>query len=386
MPRYDDGDEPRAARASDANWQTQIKANGEAPSLPALPLEDDDASDSPVDRVFAILDANRDAERAVVKLFRVTGANKYEWCDDYPVPDFESGGFRMIRETWGPGDYEIRLYGVNARGMYGVLAKPRVTVAPSPNAVKVAPAAPAVSPELLAMMRQMQEQNAAIVSALSQRPDPMANMQTTFAILAQAKDLFGGGSQKSSIGEIVAAMRELRAVNEEINPAPPGDPDNPMSLLPGVFDLVKSAMENRAQVAATAPPVTLSPAFVPPVSLPATIAAAPVALPASEQPSNVDPNAMNVLTLMTLRAQFNELCALADRNADASEGAAMLYEKLPDDMIPLLRAPNWFEMLQQFVPEAATDARRAWLTAARDIALRDFDADAPDVARPMNQG
>lgn len=364
------------------NWQTPIKATGGEPS-PLAMFANDEPLETPVDRVFAILDANRDAERAIVKLFRVVGANKYEWCDDYPVPDFESGGFKMIRETWGPGEYEVRLYGLNERGLFTVLAKPRVNVAPSPNAAK--PAAPAAPPEMLAMMRQMQEQNAAIVAALSQRPDPMAQMQSTFAILSQARELFGGGNasgQKSSIREVVEAMRELRAVNEEINPqAGAVDPDNPMALLPGVLDLVKTAIGNRdTQAAQPAPPVKLAPLALAPVTLPPSIAVAEDAaanVTANETP---DAHAMNVLTIMSLRAQLGELCRLADRAAPVADGAALLYEKLPDEFVSLLAAPNWWEMLGQVAPDAATPARRAWLTQARDLALREFNSPGDGVA------
>ncbi len=131
-----------------------VPVNGAAHD--AVPLEDDEAEETPADRVRAVLDMVRDSERAEVKLFRVTGPNQYGWCEDYSIEQFEAGGFGMIRDNWGPGEYEIRLYSVHpVHNRFMVRAKPRIKIEANPNAKPAAPAAPAVDPAMREMLAQM---------------------------------------------------------------------------------------------------------------------------------------------------------------------------------------------------------------------------------------
>lgn len=360
-------------------WRVQVPPSGAV--QPSLFDDDEPPEESPVDRVFAVLETARTAERATVKLYRV-GAKpgQYAWCDDYTIEEFEAGGFAMIREKWGPGEYEIRLYAIRPTdGRFGVLSKPRITIEAGIDAQRnpVPPPAPTVDPAMREMLAQMAANQSAMLQALTNRPDPMANMQQMLALAASFKQAFGSGeSSKSTITEIVGAIRELKGAATELIPDKPSDDDsdNPMKLLPSVLDLVGKFAPQPMQQAQPAAP------FFPPVALPPALAVNPapaapetVSLPVTQtapaQSTNDAPSddEMNALQLVLFRGYLSKLCAMsAAGNVEAA--AEFALQKLPDEAFDVLEMPNWFELLAQFYPGAAQ--HREWLDKVRARVLQ----------------
>lgn len=374
-PRGDDD-----GQSENPDWRVQVPPSGAV--QPPLFDDDEPPEESPVDRVFAVLETARTAERATVKLYRV-GAKpgQYAWCDDYTIEEFEAGGFAMIREKWGPGEYEIRLYAIRPTdGRFGVLSKPRITIEAGIIAQQyqiAPPAPPAVDPAMREMLAQMANTQAAMLQALTQRPDPMANMQQMLTLAASFKQAFGSGeSSKSTITEIVGAIRELKGAATELIPDKPGDDDsdNPMKLLPSVLDLVGKFAPQPVQQAQPAAP------FFPPVALPPALAVNPapaapetVSLPVTQtapaQSTNDAPSddEMNALQLVLFRGYLSKLCAMsAAGNVEAA--AEFALQKLPDEAFDVLEMPNWFELLAQFYPGAAQ--HREWLDKVRARVLQ----------------
>jgi hypothetical protein len=370
------------------DWRLQVPAPGNVPQVPPGFDDEDPPEESAVDRVFSVLETARGAERATVKLYRVTKPNIYAWCDDYSIEDFEAGGFAMIRDKWGPGEYEIRLYAIRPTdGRFGVLSKPRIIIEASADAQRnPVSAAPAVDPALKEMLAQMAQNQAAMLQALTQRPDPMQNMQQMLALAASFKQAFGdtGSKPQNSIAEIMAAIREMKAVAAEIAPPPPApddDADNPMKLLPGVLDLVgKFAPQQGVQPMPQAAPAL--PHF-PPVTLPASMNPAPmpadagaVSLPVTQpiaqpnpapdlnaQPSDIpSDDEMNALQLVLMRGYLAKLCGMSSAG-NVEEAADFALSKLPDEAIDILETPEWFALLTQFYPAAAQ--HQAWLEKVR---------------------
>lgn len=367
---------PDKAVLAEDNWRARL-GTGTALIPPAVDESPDEEfiEESAADRVFTILEASRDVERAVVKLFRMTGANKYAWLEDYTPDEFETGGYRMIRDTFGNGEYEIRLYGIHPRlQQFRVLAKPRITIEGAPDK-PAADAAPAVAPELVAMLKSQQESQAAILAALNNRPDQMAQLSGLITMMGAMREAFGLNnppaptSEKSSIAEVVAAVKELRAVSSELNPEPAGDPSDPATLLPGIMDLVKTAMQSRAQDASQTQelPSVLMPAEYADLSTPSP-AGDPVSLCVT--PEDMKALGMNPIQLLTLQGNLAKLAKMADDAADPVAGAALLRDKLPAQFAPYLASPQWWPMLNAVAPGVATEPRRAWFTAARDRALK----------------
>lgn len=359
------------------DWRLQVQSTG----VTAPPETDDEPlEESAVDRVFSVLETARTAERATVKLYRV-GAKpgQFAWCDDYTVEEFEAGGFAMIREKWGPGEYEIRLYAIRPTdGRFGVLSKPRITIEAGIDAQRnpIAPPAPTVDPAMREMLAQMAANQAAMLQALTNRPDPMANMQQMLSLAASFKQAFGGGeSSKSTITEIVGAIRELKGAASELVPEKSGadaDDDSPMKLLPSVLDLVgRFAPQAGAQ---SLPMPAGSPGLVfPPVTLPPSIASNPVApvdsavsspVTQSHQVSNDVPNdeEMNAIQIVLFRGYLGKLCGMS-AGGNVEEAASFVVDKMPNEAIDVLELPNWFEMLAQFYPGAAS--HREWLEKVR---------------------
>lgn len=364
------------AQIENPEWRVQVPT-GAGPIVESVSDDEPPPEESAVDRVFSILENARSAERATVKLYRISKPGSFSWCDDYTVDEFESGGFAMIREKWGAGEYEIRLYAIRpSDGRFGVMAKPRIVIEPSNDPAKnpAVPVAPAFDPAMREMLSQMAANQAAVLQALTQRPDPMENMQQMLTLAASFKQAFGGGessAQKSSISEIVQAVRELREVSKEINPEKESDDDSssPMKLLPSVLDLVgRFAPQHGSAAQIHQQPATLD---FPPITLPANFSSAepltnqasdslPVAQPATDDPSDEE---MNALQMVLMRGYLSRLCAMsAAGNVEAA--AQYAFDKLPDDAFEVLENPAWFEALSSFYPGAAN--HREWLTKVRD--------------------
>lgn len=375
------------------DWRVQLKP---AAGLPVVEADLDDElpfEETAVDRVFSVLETARSAERATVKLYRISKPGTFSWCDDYTVDEFESGGFAMIREKWGAGEYEIRLYAIRpSDGRFGVMAKPRITIEASNDPAKnpAVPVAPAVDPAMREMLAQMANTQAAMLQALTQRPDPMANMQQMLALAASFKQAFGDTAARpqNTISEIMGAIREMKAVAEEISPPKPpesDDSDNPMKLLPSVLDLVgrfapQAGAQQAQQAAPFFPPVTLPydpHAGMEASQVPATNPAA--SLPVTEQGAPGEPSdeEMNALQMVLMRGYLSRLCAMsAAGNVDAAAEYAL--DKLPDEAVEVLENPAWFEALSSFHPGAAQ--HRAWLERVRARVLQMLNEDEPPPA------
>lgn len=341
------------------------------------------------DRVFAMLKDTREAQAATVKLYRVNpGTKKLGWCQDYSVEEFESGGFENIRTIWGSGAYEIRLYGQSEGGKFACLGRSPIEI--------IAPITPAQAPQpssaLDRFVESQQAFNERMLEALTQKPapaDPMAQMSqmlTMMTMMREAMGLTNQAPQKSSIDEIMKAVREIRAVAEEIVPPKEDASDDPMAIVGKIADLVGKAMQNpqaAAQLQQQFPTVTLPPA----VSL-------PIASPVAQPQSSSDPaaNQQNDTTanetplseaeqVEFLQKKFAEVLEIGaewaslkkpSRAATACvESAADIVDELlpDDDSLDILRGESWLTMLTAVVPDAA--AHGAFLAEVRASLLAD---------------
>lgn len=363
------------------NWQVAIDAD------PSIEIEE-----SAQDRVFAMLKDTRDAQSATVKLYRVNpGTKKLGWCQDYSVEEFESGGFENIRAIWGAGTYEIRLYGPTEGGKFACLGRtPIEIIAPI-----AAPASAGQSSTALDRFIEAQQRfNEQMLAAITAKPDPMTNMKEMFSIMTMMREAMGltnqpQAQQKSSIAEIMEAVREMRAVAEEINPPKEDASDDPMAIVGKIADLVGKAMQNpqaAAQLQQQFPAVTLPPSVQLPIAVPV---AQPQALassdPVTHQQTITDAAADEAAAMEVLRAKFRTVINLASLWKDMpvdqrpvssmiGDAAEIVYEFLPEEAVDLLRSESWFDGLKMIEPSCAE--HREFLALVRTAALAIFDEEA----------
>lgn len=355
-----------------ATWQMAIKSNGAVST--AEETVEEDVEETGVDRISAMLGGVLEDDRAYVKVQRVIGPNKYGHCDDYSVADYEQGGLKMIRETWGPGEYDIRLYGVNREsGRFGVLKSARVSVL----AMRDEPIAPAKqNTELAQVLQTIAQGQQQMLAALTEKPapvDPMLQMTQMLTLMATMKDALGLGQQQnqsqSQLKDIVAAMREMKEVSAEFAPKESESEPSLMGMLPNMLELIKTQIGQQREPIQQIPNEPIQPAV-----------AIQQAEPISPQPQENGDEQMSVIALL---GQLKRLVTMASTNIDYKLGAELIYEKLPDDFIELMASEEWWSLLSQV--NADVVPHKEWLTKARDAAIAMFEApDDPESNLPAD--
>lgn len=327
--------------------------------------EDEPLEETATDRVAAMLSTvNGSAdERAEVKVYRVKDG-ALEYCRGFKPAEFEDGNFDMLRDRYGSGLYELRLYATSpTTRKFAVRNKLRVTIAEEILNPHNAPATGGMGQALEAITRGQQAMLDALL-AIKQAPpkDPMEEMGKMLTMMAAMREAMGMNQsqtrEKSSIGEIVSAIRELRGAADELSPAKE-EPDNLMAMLPRVLDLVSASQNSQqAAAAATFPPVTIPPGIAQPAEQP--------------QPLETQENAdMKALALLKLHGYLKTLQTMAKEKKTVKEGAEFVYEKLPDELIDIMALENWFDLLSGVSAECTP--HKEWFTQVRDAALAMFD-------------
>jgi hypothetical protein len=301
-------------------------------------IEDEESA---VDRIRTLLRGSKDS-KASVKLYRVRDDGKIGFCRSYTPEEFELGSLDLIARQWGPGNYEIRVYGQNASGKTGVLARDTIIVEAASESLP----GPALEQSTLGRILERLEQRIATVETA--KPDPVADFQRTLAMLATVKDLFAPAvpvSPASMVKELAETLGVLKMVREEIEPSPV--PDDPLAAsLPRVLDLIAGA-QKAAPVAEAFPSVQ--------------VPQLPASPPMAQNPPETDEADM-------MKLAFAWLIGEAKKDAPVDAPADTIYERAPDELLALLKTANWFEQLTTVHPAIAP--YRAWFTRLRDEILR----------------
>jgi len=362
--------------------ETRIVPAGVHPEDQALenyPVQtpDEPFEETATDRVAAMMQGvGADDERAEVKVYRVN-QGQLEYCRGFKPDEFESGNFDMLRDRFGAGLYELRLYATNpANKKFTIRSKLRVTIAE--DRIESSPGAQlsgGMAQVLQTIAQGQQQMLEALVSIKSAPPkDSMEEMGKMLTMMAAMREAFGmnqpQGREKSSIGEIVSAIRELRGAADEISPQSEKEPDGLMAVLPKMLELVSKGQDNQqAQQQA---------AQFPPVQLPASFQAPEQPNPAQyEQPQpqapapNQDEADMKVMTMIKLKSYLKTLVDMAVKVTPVDLAAEFVYEKIPDDLIEIMALDNWFDLLAAVAPDVKD--HKEWLQKVRDKALAMFE-------------
>lgn len=334
-----------------------------AGALTALEPEGEPIEETAAERVITMLRSVTDDERSEIKAYRVVNG-QLEYCAQFTPADFESGSFEMLRQRFGPGEYDLRLYAMNAERKYGLRSRTRIKIAPDTT-----PPADRVSSEMARIMetvaRGQQQMLDALVSIKQTPPvDQMAQMTQMLQMMSLMREAMGFNQQpqKSSIAEIMEAVREMRAVSDEINPKQE-EPESLMGMLPKVLDAI-STVRGQQQPALMAP-VELPQSMMQENPQPAAPSApAPTADEIAAAQAKYDPQTMTYIKLM---AHVTHLCAMADDGKTPDEAAAYVVEECPDEIIDLLDMPDAVAQLSAMLPQVK--ARADWFEKVRAAAL-----------------
>ena len=357
--------------------QTRIVPTGLHPDDQALESysiktmeEDDPIEETATDRVAAMMSGAGPDERAEVKVYRIN-SGQLEYCRGYKPEEFESGNFDMIRERFGAGTYELRLYATDPNSKkFAVRRKHRITIVEDKIESSGGGLGSGMAQVLQTIAQGQQQMLEALVSIKSvPAKDPMEEMTKMMGMMSMMREAMGlnqpQGREKSSIGEIVSAIRELRGAADEIAPQDK-EPDGLMSVLPKMLELVSKGQQSQqeAQQAVHFPPVQLPPSFQAPAQ-PEPQEQAP-ATPQTQEESD-----MKMFTAIKLKSYLKTLIDLAVKKTPVDTAAEFVYEKIPDELIEIMALDNWFDLLS-FVASDVKD-HKEWLQQVRDKALAMFE-------------
>lgn len=329
-----------------------------------LATVDPDFEETATDRVSAMLAQASGYDRAEVNVYRmVNGAREY--CRKFRPDEFEDGSFDMLREMFGPGEYELRLYStdpVTRKFSVRNLTRIKISDVKTPARAEL----PSGLSQVLSTIAQGQERMLTALVEMKQAPqkDPMEEMTRMLGMMTAMREAMGlnqqpQGREKSSIGEIVSAIRELRGAAEELTPQTEKEPESLMGMLPKVLELVKTG-----QQAQQGGDMGLGGMIPQPESEPVL---SPVTLPPSMAQAQPEDEPVKLTTAFKLRAYLKALIDMAKAKDPVPKAAQFVYEKLPDDLLDMMELPAWFDMLASVAPEVRD--HREYITEVRNAAL-----------------
>jgi len=349
---------PLGLHPEDAALQTQAVA------LPPDEPEDETSTD----RISILLQAAQTDARSEVKVYRMA-QGKFQYCRGFTPDEFEDGNLDMIRDRYGPGEYEIRLYATDPETKkFCIRNKARVEIAAEmlrPGAVEPASGLG----QVLQTIAQGQAQMLEALTRQAPQKDPaeeMTKMLGMMKLMREAMGIDSAPQQKSTIGEIVTAIKELKGAAREIIPSEKDDESDPLSMAGKIISMVQAT---QAQP---------QPQTMPMIALPPSLETAPEpqpqanpvdAIPQFENPEDE----LNFLSMLTLKAHLKSLVGFAIKNAPIEKAAQYVFERLPDDLLEIMESDEWFTLLAQVAPE--TKDHKEYLEKVRAAALKLFEAE-----------
>jgi hypothetical protein len=350
-----------------------------------LPAEiPDEIEETATDRVASMLAGINGLDRAELKVYKLNQGS-LEYCQGFKPEQFEEGNFDLLRDRFGHGEFELRLYATHPQTRkFGIRSKLRVKMS-EVNKAAMSDNLPSGLAQVLGTIAQGQERMLDALVTMKQQPqkDPMEEMTKMLSMMTMMRQAMGMDGQQrsgSSIGEIVEAIRELRSAADEVSPQK-DEPETMMAMLPKVLDIVSAGM-NKGQAQAQPEPEFQ------PVQLPPSFAQAqpqPQSQPQPQYQPNPEPQPQpqpnptneddmaNPLVIIKLKAYLKTLTDMAVALTPVDKAADFVYDKLPDDLVEIMLLDNWFDLLSGFAP--GVKPHEEWLRQVRDKAIAMFDVE-----------
>ena len=340
---------------SPATWQ-----------MPTAPEEDETSEEeNAIDRVLSLLSGSATSERVKVKLYRRVPNAPDQWCADYSPHDFETGGLQMIRDTWGAGSFQIRVYGPRPDGRSGILMRDQIDIAATPNGAVLSTNAAAPSTGIERAIEAMVQGQNAILQALTTRPDPLQQIKEMGALMGVMREAMGIGgansgatAQAPSLLTQLKELRELQTFAQELKGGeePKSELDKMLTAAAPLVETIVTAVKGRSQ------PETPLPAIM----APASIANAPAPIQNDTQPKGP-------LNVEEIKQALESLLLLAKENADIEQSAEFVADRIPDDLIDMLASPLWWILLKGY--DERVKPFEEWFTKVRARAIELLEED-----------
>jgi len=359
-----------------------------------LPAEiPEEIEETATDRVASMLAGINGLDRAELKVYKIKDGS-LEYCQGFKPEQFEEGNFDLLRDRFGHGEFELRLYATHPQTRkFGIRSKLRVKMS-EVNKAAMTDSLPSGLAQVLGAIANGQSQMLDALVQMKQQPqkDPMEEMTKMLSMMTMMRQAMGMDGQQSragsSISEIVGAIRELRSAADEVSPQRE-EPETMMAMLPKVLDIVSAGMGKAQAQPQPEPqdfqPVQLPPSFYQPEQssqpVPETPAVpAPGPIPQNQQPQTED-EVNHLKYIFKLRSYLSALVDFAVKLAPAETTAQFVVDKLPDELIEIMELPNWFEQLAQVAPEV--QKHEDYLRKVRDLALSmiDYEDEPEDVPK-----
>jgi hypothetical protein len=348
-----------------------LAANGIVPMVPTLEdyeiqqqhaAEIIDEDENPLSRVITRLKTGTaEGARVEVKIYRVKDDRSESYCGSFGIDEYDEHGEELIRASFGPGRFRVRVYGPGATGTgmstFVRLTNQLIEIEPSLIPIKstVPNAGVGSSNDMtIQMLRDMQRELAELKS--KPQGDPMEALAKNIALFKSLGLI--GGKQTSAVDQLRELETTLGLREKIADRIAGGDKDkggekSMMDLAGEVIGLIKPALANNPQPAQN--------------QLPAPM----VNTPGAFDNQQVEGDEVNAAENLILNVTLNALIKAAMRGDDVNIHALGLADKLPDEMLDMLEMPIWFDMLTEFAPShaAAITQHRAWFTQLRDAIL-----------------
>jgi hypothetical protein len=350
-----------------------------------LPAEiPEEIEETATDRVASMLAGINGLERSELKVYKINQGT-LEYCQGFKPEVFEEGNFDLLRDRFGAGEFELRLYANHPQTRkFGIRSKLRVKMSEI-NRAAVDNHLPSGLAQVLGTIASGQERMLDALVQMKQQPqkDPMEEMTKMLGMMSMMRQAMGMDNQPragSSIGEIVDAIRELRSAADEVSPQRE-EPESMMAMLPKVLDIVSAGMgKGQAQPEPQEiAQVQLPESFYQPQPqqssdpVPQAPAAPPPQPVIQDQQPQTEDEVNHLKYIFKLRAYLSALVDFAVKLAPAETAAQFVVDKLPDELIEIMELPNWFEQLSHVAPEVKK--HEEYLRKVRDLALSMIDYD-----------
>lgn len=360
-------------------WEAKLqKAGAVIPAPAAEPVE----TASLADRLRQVLETYPDTNIRV-RVNRTRADKKLDWLDDFAPDDFLTGeDLRIIRDRWGGGTYDIRLLGMPSGGFRYVVNIAGEPKTPTQETTAAAPVQQQAIPNgIEQLIAGMAESNAALLKAVTAKPDIGETILKYMPLLALAKEAIAPLLERAlkpapvapapspsdpveQLGNMIALMRGFKSAAKEINDEAP-DADPMLSMVKEALPTVLQALQQQRMPQAQ----PIQP--IQPIQMPQEMAQQPIAAPVeSEQPKQVS------AAQMMLYGTLDAILQKADAKESPESAADFILRSLPDEMIDqLLRManlPNWVELVAQMAPQYGVrlSAHCEWLHATAKAAQK----------------
>lgn len=338
-------------------------------------FDDDETEVTPIDRLTEMMRETGDG-KARVKVYKQNLNSKiFEFCCEYMPEQFEEGGLDMLRRDWGHGSYQLKLYATHpATNKFVIRATQAVTLAQMQSAPVALAAVPHAPSELSQVLAALVEGQNKLLQALTAQPQKSAKeeLKETLEIMALMRP---PETQKSSISEIVEAVKEIKGMQSLIGGESEKEPSL-LGLAPQLLDTIKSFVPPRS-----AQPQQLETQAFPQLSVPASLNAPSESQPlenpapldsAQSQPQQLPEDDPDMLEFLAFAARLKkDVLPLAGNMEKVNDVAELLEAKAPYQFFEVLEMDNWFEALTQYAPQffpalvPVLANNREWLTAVR---------------------